>query len=203
MMAAGGGGGTGQAAQTDGAAAFVADLLRFSAASLGWCARESGEATQRVAGTLDYLITDSIRVANKSGATRIALDDLSRRVAGFAAGPRRDGATDEGPGDELGGLVGQLRQIMAEHRDVEELVSPLVEALQFQDFLQQALHNLGRMLAVWSALRSEATGAAAADPTELGRRLLAVTTTAAERSVVRRHIPGLPAEVDAGVNDLF
>ena len=87
---------------------------------------------------------------------------------------------------------------MSENRGVDEIVSPIIEALQFQDIFRQHLENLHKSLQLWVEMRIDASEKGEdSHLTFFGKCLLKATTMQDEREIIRRHISGLGEEKKA------
>ncbi|MEI6398637.1 MAG: hypothetical protein WCO71_07700, partial [Pseudomonadota bacterium] len=101
-------------------------------------------------------------------------------------------------------LISALSVLVIEHRSVNDVVMPIVEALQFQDSIRQQMENLGKVMKIWIATRIEIGVNLTPDQTrDFGEKLLNVTTMFGEREIIRRYIPGLPEEQEAAEVTFF
>ncbi len=91
--------------------------------------------------------------------------------------------------------------------DVSRYVSPIIEALQFQDRISQTMDCIGRSMVKWLEFRAavgDADSLTEEQKIAFGTMLLKLTTMKEERDVIRENIPTMPQEEETPVaNVLF
>lgn len=166
----------------------INDMARYSADTMSWCTAESEKASAQVAHILDHLLADATRMNAMSTTTLHALESLKTQI---------DALTEENPEAGHAAMVKQLSKFCTESKEMETLVMPIIEALQFQDRIRQIMENLGKMMSVWKedreGLNSQAT-ITDADWLNFAQRLAKCTTMPDERNFISHAIPQLPEE---------
>lgn len=167
---------------------FLQDLSRFSRESIQWCVQESETATGSMGQAMDVILRDTARVSKLSEESLQAIKDLKQHFSQTSA-------------PDYKSLVGRLQKTCAGNHEMKQLVEPLMQTLQFQDFFRQQLENLQKMLELWVEERERVANGAlfdAAAQKALGERFLQHTTMATERDILRRHFDGLE-HTDGGI----
>jgi hypothetical protein len=160
-------------------------LLHFMKESLGWCVAESENSTQLVMQAVEGLIKKAERVSSVSAESLKALGSLKDAFARQYADKVQEKPIEQ--------LLVSLEALSQQHREVSDIIGPVVEALQFQDLLRQNLENMIKLTAAWIDLRARAHSQVMS-PTDIGEALLKCTSTVDERNIIRRFIDGLPPE---------
>ena len=169
---------------------FVEDLLSFTTISMEWCAKESENSATKVANAVSILMEDTERVAKMSKDSISAVNDLKHSLESWVDKTQTSSSS-------VMALITGLKSLCSEHHELHEVISPIIEALQFQDRLRQNMENQSQMFQVWIKLRKEVmqTGQFTDEMTkELGTKMLEHTTMREEREVIRKHIEGMDAE---------
>lgn len=169
------------------------DLMEFSTESMRWCAEASEEATKQILKILDFLTKEAARVSSMSKEAVEACDAI------------RKAATSAVEGTMATNLIAGLKKLAADHSEVQSFIDPIVQTLQFQDRVTQMMDNIVRMIAAWSIERERLSGSASAtlDLVAFGTTLMECATMAEERDLIRKVIPGLPAEAAAEAVSIF
>ncbi len=163
-------------------------LRIFSQKTLEWCAGESEQSTARVMEAIDQLLRNTARVSQLSAESLVAIQGLQAAISIRMGEKSREG---------LAQLIKNLEVLAAEHDEVQNVIHPIIQALQFQDKLRQNLENVLRMLPVWLEFRKGLPYQISQDKLiEFGNLLTKKTTTIAERDVIRAHIDGMIPEAD-------
>ncbi|MDD9952517.1 MAG: hypothetical protein OXT67_13225 [Zetaproteobacteria bacterium] len=173
---------------TDKLSSHFEDLIEFMDQSFTWCAKESEEATSQVNEILSMLLDDANRVAAMSKETLDAIGSMQEIISALKPSGDREAANR---------LAKALLEAAAEDQDVNQFVSPIMEALQFQDRIHQNMNNTVKMMRVWRDVRYKiaVTGKFSnEDRIKFGNTLLECTTMVEERDLIRRHIEGVEPE---------
>lgn len=175
---------------------LVERLHVFSQKTLEWCAQESEVSTARVTEAIDLLLKNTARVSQISSESLAALKGMQKTLSlRVEEKPTREG---------FARLISDLEVLAREHTEVQNVIHPIIQALQFQDRLRQNLENAVRMLPVWIQFRKGLPSQITPEKMqELGKALMAKTTMIAERDVIRAHIDGLQAEPVAAAVTMF
>ena len=180
---------------------FISDFIVFCRESLRWCATESEQSVNAIMAVLDHLLTDTKRIALMSKETLALLAEIKSSVS-------QKTAPASGARGQVAELVKSLRKLSERQQDVNEILSPVVETLQFQDRIRQNMENLTRMCDAWISYRDSLADKGDSFPAarnEFGQRLLACSTMREERDTIRHYIRTLPpeAETSSGEAMLF
>jgi len=175
--------------------AFYESMIAYSEAIMLKCIHDSDEAVRSISKVIDFLLKDSSRISKMSSDTLNAVKNLESVMSEV------DKPTTAAT---LKKLITALSVLVKEHRSVEDVIMPIVEALQFQDSIRQQMENLGKVMKIWVATRIELGANMTPDQERaFGEKLLKVTTMFSEREIVRRYIDGLPEEQKAADVTLF
>jgi len=175
--------------------AFYESMIEYSEAIMLKCIQDSEEAVRSISKVIDFLLSDSGRISKMSSDTLNAVKNLESVIS--EVDQKTTAAT-------LKKLIVALSGLVKEHRSVNDVIMPIVEALQFQDSIRQQMENLGKVMKIWIATRIELGSNLTADQeVAFGEKLLKVTTMYSEREIIRRYIPGLPEEQKAAEVTLF
>lgn len=167
---------------------FHGKLVAFSEQSMKWCSKEAEVSAEATGNVLSMLLTDATRVSKMSAETLAALDTLKAQL---------QIASKLVPDERTRSIVGTLKSLSAQHLEIGEFATPIIETLQFQDRIRQNMENLAKMIKIWMLDREMELepGNLSADAAKaFGERLLKATTMQSERDVVRKFISGLPEE---------
>ncbi len=165
---------------------LVDRLKVFSQKTIEWCAAESEQSTSRVTDSIDQLLQNTARVSQISNESLLAIQDLQKAISIRIADRSKDGLTI---------LIKNLEALAGEHAEVENVIQPIIQGLQFQDKLRQNLENILLMLPIWIQFRANVGFNIPHDKMiEFGTLLMKKTTMVSERDVIRAHIDGLPSE---------
>jgi hypothetical protein len=173
--------------------AYFDSMVVFSKAIMKKCSDDSDEAVRTISSVIDILLKDSSRISKMSADTQAAIKGLEGVISEMSH--QTSGAT-------LNKLIKALSGLVKEHRSVNDVLMPIVEALQFQDSIRQQMENLGKIMGAWLATRIElGPNISAEQLTALGDAMLKMTTMRSEREIIRMYIPGLAEE--AKVDDVM
>ena len=176
---------------------FLYDLAEFSHSSMEWCCKESEKATEAVNDIINILLEDATRVSAVSQDTLDALNSMKDLVNALGSKESRDTAKE---------LATALSETAAQDEEIRAFVSPIMEALQFQDRVSQNMSNFTKMIRTWIEAREEVhdnNSFSEEDKINFGERLLKCTTMNEERDLIRRHIKNLKEEEKAPEDVLF
>jgi hypothetical protein len=147
---------------------------------------DSDQAVRAVSSVIEILFADSNRISKMSADTLSVMKGLESAVTNV--GPEVSTGT-------LKTLIVTLSGIAKEHRAANEMLMPIIEALQFQDAIRQQMENLGKVMDLWLLSRQDlGTNPSAEKLQAIGEQLLKLTAMQSERDIIRAHIQGLPAE---------
>lgn len=166
---------------------FCQDLQLFSEKSLKWCMDESEQASNKIVHAINLLLEDTERVSALSEESLKAMQafqsDFVLKVE------ERDQKQFQ---KDVHELVLSLEKLCQDHDEVSRMIQPILEALQFQDRLQQNLSNLYKMLVHWLSYREKLKAQGAFDDSseqEFAQLLYGATTMAEERDLVAAQFP--------------
>ncbi|MDQ3234476.1 MAG: hypothetical protein M3Q07_21955 [Pseudobdellovibrionaceae bacterium] len=160
----------------------------FSQKTLEWCAQESEVSTARVTEAIDLLLQNTARVSQISAESLAAIQGLQKAISIRHADRNRENFVK---------LIQNLEELAGEHEEVQSVIEPIIQALQFQDKLRQNLENAVRMLPAWIEFRKNLPMQITADKLrDFGKVLATKTTMISERDVIRAHIDGMDPEAE-------
>ncbi len=161
-------------------------LREFTHASLLWCARESENSTGKVTDAIDMILEKTARVSQISDESRAAMEGIQKAISIHMGDHSRE---------SLSVLIRGLEDIAHEHNEIQTLIAPIIQSLEFQDRLRQNLENMDKMLPHWIEFRKHVPDEMTEEELRVfGRELMKFTTMIAERDVIRKFIPGLEVE---------
>ena len=166
------------------------DLLRvFSMESLNWCRAESEAAICKVNDVINSLVSDANRVSATSKESIDAINAVRSII---------DNLLPDGNRTEANKLGIALQEAAKHDEQIQSLVTPIIETLQFQDRISQNMNNLGKMIEIWlkarEAIISSPDSLTQDFMLQFGKELSACTAMIDERDLLRKYIDGLPEE---------
>ncbi|MFK7823994.1 MAG: hypothetical protein AB8G05_07555 [Oligoflexales bacterium] len=176
---------------------FLYDLADFCYSSMNWCAIESEKATGQVNDIITIILDDAARVSAISKETLDAISSMREIINNLTSDGDRDAAND---------LARALAQTASEDEEMRMFVSPIMEALQFQDRIAQNMNNFSKMLRTWIEKREELEGQeefTELEKIDFGDRLLGCTTMTEERDIIRSYIDNLKEDEAADKDVMF
>lgn len=176
---------------------FISRLQKFTDESLSWCSKESEQSTARVTDAIELLLRNTQRVSSISQESLNALQGLRKSIH-LRLGDEKSKKVP------MGQLVKSLELLATEHNEIDSVIHPIISSLQFQDRMRQNFENMVRMISVWLEHRKKAgTHVSAEAQVCFAEALCKVTSMIGERDIVRKHIPGSPAEAAVAPVILF
>ena len=174
---------------------YYLSLIQYSKEIMTYCVTDSDAAVSSMSAVIDMLLKDSGRISKMSADTLAAVKNLEGIVAEVSNKPTAL---------TLKKLIDALFGFVKENRSVNDVIMPIVEALQFQDSIRQQMENMGKVMECWA----EARLTMGDNPTEeqireLGSKFFKCTTMISERDIIRKHIAGLPADIAVESVNLF
>jgi hypothetical protein len=167
---------------------FISDFIEFSKQSMGWCIAESEKEAGRIYGIVKDIVDDLKRRSQMSEKSIESIKKLEKAIAQ---------TIDEKQSKiQMNDILTQLHVLKGDDEEVYRLINPIVESLQFQDRLRQNLENISKLSKLWMTHRSEngSIGIKDEELIEFGALALKCTTSQDERTIIRKHIKGLPEE---------
>lgn len=175
---------------------LIERLRVFTQRTLEWCAKESEDSTAQVTGAIDVLLNNTARVSQISNESLAAIEGMQKAISIHFEG-------DQGR-ESLHALISSLQLLAREHAEVQGVIKPIIQALQFQDRLRQNLENMVRMLPIWLEFRKQLpTDVSPEQLRNFGLDLMKVTTMIPERDIIRKHLPKLEPEPGVPPFNLF
>ena len=167
-------------------AAYFETMVTFSKNIMNKCIEDSDEAVRTISSIIDILLKDSSRISKMSTDTQTALKKVDSALSEL--GPKGSGVT-------LNKLIAALSSLIKEHRSVNDVLMPIIGALQFQDAIRQQMENIGKVMGAWLVAKIElGLNPTAEQLTKVGESMLKLTTMQSERAIIRKYIGGLPDE---------
>jgi hypothetical protein len=177
--------------------AYIEKLIEYTEKCLAATCKESEASVEIVGKLLDTLTQDIARISAMSSDTVQALSDVRGMIKESNAGRKVIGAVS------VRSLVLALKQINKEHKDIQDVIGPLIMTLQFQDRVRQQMENMSKMLRIWLAYRQENNPQTEEDLSVFGTLLGAPTTTEEERDILKKIFPGITFAATVQSNDDF
>ena len=174
---------------------FYQSMINYSEQITDRCIRDSDDAVKSISLVIDFLLKDSSRISKMSSDTLTAIQNLEKLITEMGQKQSKE---------LLKKLISALSGIVKEHRSVNDVIMPIVEALQFQDAIRQQMENVCKVMKIWLNHRVECGDSP--NPEQLrsmGEKMLTATTMIRERDIIRKNIAGLPAETEADSVMLF
>lgn len=165
---------------------YFQSLIDYSDAIMVKSIEESDLAVKTISGVIEILLNDSSRISKMSSDTIAAMKTIesSLNTSNSQTSPMK-----------VTKLISALRGIVQDHRTSNEILMPIIEALQFQDLIRQQMENLGKVMRAWFEARKEfGVAPTEAQVLEFGKKILSMTSMQKERDIIRGHISGLPNE---------
>jgi hypothetical protein len=174
---------------------FYQSMIKYSEKITERCIQDSDDAVKSISMVIDFLLKDSSRISKMSSDTINAIQNLESLITEMSQKRSKE---------LLRKLINALSGIVKEHRSVNDVIMPIVEALQFQDAIRQQMENVCKIMQIWLRARLECEK----NPTpehlqRMGETMLKATTMIRERDIIRKHVQGLPAETAADSVMLF
>lgn len=163
---------------------FIKDVSTFINESLRWCKDESEKESTTILIALQNVMEDVKRRSKMSAAAEDSLRDAQQKLSAIVASAE---------GVALDELLNELQSLKSDNAEVNRLVNPVIEALQFQDRLVQNLQNIEKVMECWFKYETESlkngheTIENQARKEALIKDLLKCVTTAEERQLVRKN----------------
>ena len=170
---------------TNSAKKYIDSYSDFSANSLEFCRSESSKLSEKVSQIIDFIAKDSDRVSKMHQGTLDALSQMKELIGNLSAENRDT--------EKANKLSLALSSLSNENIQAQELIFPILEALQFQDRISQNMDNLTKMVAKYFEYRNSVTqdGHCVSSLSDFGEDLLKITVMAEEREIIRKYIDGL------------
>ena len=174
----------------------IAGFIDFTKESLDWCDQESSKSVSAIMDVMDQLVKESSRISAMSEQTLEAIKKIKTDVLADDSCPEAQ---------KVKKLAKELYQFSQQHQEIKDMVSPIIQCLQFQDRLSQNLKNLVAITDLWWQNRQTEAWMKGSDENlvALGEQLLKLTTMAEERKIIQKHIPMLPEQEEEEANAFF
>ncbi len=168
---------------------FFEKLMSFSQASIQWCVEESEKSVSKIGEIITFLISDSERITTMSTETLQALIDLKKELNQLSGQNSNTGDVTK--------IKEVLQSVQKSHEDTRLFLEPVIESLQFHDRIRQRMENVLKMMHHWQKHHQTyalQTTLGESDLSQIGAEVAKLTTMTAERDLIRKVIPSLPAE---------
>lgn len=171
---------------------FIEDIKSFTKDSIAWCLNESEQASNKIVQTIDILLQDTKRVSQMSDESLKAVESLKSTLAQSFLPANNLDANDARSGRPVLDLITSLRAMVKEHNEIQNIINPILEALQFQDRMTQNLDNCLKMINSWLNYREQVFASGKFDATteqQFANELYKITTMPEERAVIKAVYP--------------
>ncbi len=185
--------------------------LEFFKESFTNCIETSELSTVRVGASLDHLMEDSVRITSLSKEALKSIDLLKEQLENSLDSGKllSKDTTGEMKKGHAGYLVKALEQLSSKDQTIQELINPIVMALQYQDRLQQHFNNLLKFMVTLEQTAGELNEEAIIevyDPQNenfepLGNKMYDITTMEEEREILRNYFAEIKDRVDVQPED--
>jgi hypothetical protein len=189
--------------------AVLDKFVVYSAECMKDCARESEKSVVVVGQIIDLIMTDVARISAMSEETLKILREIKSFVSDKADSENSFEDIETDKTSAVSRLTSFLGCLSSQNAEIQTIIMPIVESLQFQDRVRQQMENITKMFPVWKGLRSQIDSGdlAGIEKDQLlisfGQDLCKVTTTNEERDCIRKSIPILPQEESVAQDDFF
>ncbi len=179
---------------------FFQDLRNFSDSSLSWCTKQSEDALDLVLKAINELMEDAERISNMSAESLTAVNKLRSTIEVKLN-------TKDPSKAAIANLITGLKSLCKDQSEIRDIVSPLIEAMQFQDRMTQNINNIKKMIDCWLEVRKSISpdGVTQDEENRFADKLYAFTTMKEERDVIEAHYPYAvrPQEGDTSATEFF
>lgn len=165
---------------------FIEDFSRFADETLQYCQSKAERESRTIVGALDEVMKDIQRRSAMSQKAQEAFQETNTKVLEALQGPDALNTNE---------LLKQLKALGNENTDVKSAILPVIEALQFQDKLNQNIESMRALLLQWEQREPELRSAGSEDAPakEYVEAVLQNVSNAEDRAIIRSSF-GLPEE---------
>ncbi len=168
------------------------------------CVSYTESSTVEIGKALAVLLEDSDRIGAVSQESLDSIENLQEEL--LKDNDDQDLGSKQ---DKVNSALSAFRKVLSKDKSLQDLVNPILVALQFQDQLQQHLNNLSGFVNILSEVLSKKDEELIAqvyslehdtfDP--LGLALYKLTTMEEERDILRKYFDGIPTKVEINEQD--
>jgi hypothetical protein len=178
----------------------IQNFIKYSSLSMGQCVQEAEKSVVVAGKILEIVTLDVGRVSKMSDDTLKILEDIRTNIESAEAKSHSNTGAVFPSNSSVRDLIVTLRSFSKDNSEIQNLIMPIVESLQFQDRVRQQMENVVKMFPIWLEARNQIengiypAGDWESATSEFGLRLLKCTVTKEEREELRNIIPSLPPE---------
>ena len=182
---------------------------KYAASSMAECVKEAEKSVMVAGKILEIITSDVSRVSKMSDDTVNILEDLRKSVEANS-GPENTNSQMAFPNNRsVRELILTIKGFSKSNSEIQGLLMPIIESLQFQDRVRQQMENVTKMFPTWLKMREELEsgqfdGLGWEDTAaEFGERQLKNTVTPEERDTIQAFIPNLKVTAAVSNDDDF
>lgn len=156
---------------------LMQDMVSFTSDVMNHCHSEAKHSTDIVMGALSYIATNTKGVEIKAIESDIKSSDL----------------TEDEHHAVINKVTDSINAFTEQDAKRQQLMAPIVQQLQFQDYISQQMDVLIQMLNVWLQKRKDLNGKniTQSDIDEFGAQLAALCVSEPEKEIIKKHIPSV------------
>ena len=159
---------------------FVSDFNQFFNDSIDWCKAESEKESTAILNSIKHVMDDVSRRSKMSEAAESAFLEAESRLSEMVSSEKKVSAKE---------ILKELSQLKSDSTEVNKLMNPVVEALQFQDRLTQSLDGIALIISEWfNYSQTHGDGPVNAEQeTQFATELVKKLRNPEERKIVRKY----------------
>ncbi len=153
------------------------DMVSFTSEVMTHCHSEAKHSTDIVMGALSYIATNTKGIEIKELESDFRTSDLDEKQHHAV----------------ISKVTDSINAFSEQDVKRQKLMAPIVQQLQFQDYISQQMDVLIQMLNVWLDKRKALAGTelTQADIDEFGAQLAALCVSEPEKEIIKKHIPSV------------
>ena len=153
------------------------DMVAFTSEVMMHCHSEAKHSTDIVMGALSYIATNTKGIEIKELEKDFKSSDIDKEQHHVV----------------IGKVTDSINAFSEQDTKRQQLMAPIVQQLQFQDYVSQQMDVLINMLNAWLMKRKELTGSDITqnDIDAFGAQLAALCVSEPEKEIIKKHIPNV------------
>jgi len=165
------------------------DMVAFTSEVMNHCHLEAKHSTDIVMGALSYL------ASNTKG---IEIKELECEFKASQLDEQHHHAV-------IHKVTDSINAFSEQDTKRQQLMAPIVQQLQFQDYVSQQMDVLIKMLTVWLEKRKDLVNGEISQSVvdDFGNELVALCVSEPEKEVIKRYIPNVTVALPIEDDDLF
>jgi len=153
------------------------DMVAFTSEVMTHCHSEAKHSTDIVMGALSYIATNTKGVEIKAIAQDFKSSEIDENLHHVI----------------INKVTDSINEFTEQDVKRQQLMAPIVQQLQFQDYISQQMDVLIQMLHVWLDKRKELQGNELTqnEIDDFGAKLAALCVSEPEKEIIKKHIPSV------------